>query len=59
MAWENIKGKIVIFDNQNGKRYEGPQEIAHLASMLSDSGITRLDDIPLNSNFLMRWLKDA
>lgn len=59
MSWENIGGKPVIFDNQTGHRYSTPSEIKELADKLADAGITRLDDKPLNNDFLMRWVKNA
>jgi hypothetical protein len=58
MAWEKVKGVVVIFDTQTGKKYQG-DEIVSLGQHLSEAGITRLDNLPLNDDFLRRWLKNA
>jgi hypothetical protein len=62
VAWEIIGGKPVIFDTQSGKKYES--SLALDAAFggntgIAEAGYTRLDDKPLNDDFLMRWLKDA
>lgn len=57
MAWEIVKGKPVIFDTQNGKVFETPQEIQKLSNMIMRSTVTRLDNVELNTDFLTRWLK--
>lgn len=61
MAWEIIGGKPVIFDAQSGKRFSSIQEFASVNKIayIQDAGITRLDNLPLNHDFLMRWLKSA
>lgn len=59
MAFEIVKGRPVIFDTQNGKRYSSPEDIATVAANMKEVGFTRLDDVNLNENFLMRWLQDA
>lgn len=59
MAWEKIKGQVVVFDNQTGKKYETPNDFFDFVPALTDAGVTRLDNVPLNNDFLLRWLKDA
>lgn len=59
MAWEKVKDRVVIFDTQTGKKYETPDELEDLGSRIARAGITRLDNIPLNDDFLRRWVKDA
>jgi hypothetical protein len=58
MSWEKIKGEIVLFDNQAGKKYVG-NDINILGGKLGEAGITRLDNVPLNDDFLLRWVKNA
>lgn len=61
LAWEIVKGKPVVFDTQSGKKYASAAQLfAGFASQgIADAGITRLDNIPLNHDFLLRWLKNA
>ena len=59
MSWENVNGTPVIFDNQTGERYSNSREIGDLADSLQDAALTRLDDKPLNTDFLMRWVKNV
>jgi len=58
MAWEMVKGKPVIFDTQTGKKYTEDAAM-DLTSTIARAAITRLDDKPMNENFLLRWVKDA
>lgn len=57
MAWEIVKGKPVIFDTQSGHRYDGPEALAKVGSAMKEAGFTRLDNVPLNEDFLMRWMR--
>ena len=59
MAWEIVGGKPVIIDNQTGRMYRSVQEFNEVRQNMVDSAITRLDDKSLNTNFLMRWVRDA
>lgn len=60
VAWEIVKGKPVIFDTQSGKRFTSPTEmIKEYGNIIAEAGITRLDNVPLNDEFLMRWMKNA
>lgn len=58
MAYEIVKGAPVIFDNQSGKMYESAEALEKMGDIAS-SGYTRLDNIPLNTDYLMRWVRDA
>ena len=59
MAWEIVNGKPVIFDNQNGKVYRNATAFKKISLDIGAAGFTRLDNISLNSNFLMRWVTNA
>lgn len=61
MAWEIVKGKPVIFDTQTGQKYlkEHAGDLASGIPGVAQAGITRLDNVPLNEEFLKRWLKNA
>ena len=59
MAWENIKGKVVVFDNQTRKTYKSQADFSELSSRMSLAQMTRLDNLPMNADYLMRWVKDA
>lgn len=58
MAWERIKGQTVIFDNQTGIMHRGAM-IDSIGAKLQRAAITRLDNVPLNDDFLLRWVKNA
>jgi len=60
MAYEIVKGRAVIFDAQSGKTFTDFSEFAQSGGdRLKAAGFTRLDDVPLNKDFLLKWLKDA
>ena len=60
LAYEIFDGKPVIFDTQMGKRYTSATEfLAAKYPEIARSGFTRLDDVELNTDFLMRWVKNA
>lgn len=62
MAWEVINGNTHVFDTQSGRRYSTPKELeAEFAKCggIASAAYTRLDNVDLNQNFLMRWLKDG
>lgn len=62
MAWEIVKGQPVIFDAQSGKKYTAVTDLINdfgKIGGIAEAGVTRLDNVPLNQDFLMRWLKDA
>lgn len=59
-AYEIINGAPVVFDAQTGRVYGGPKSFAKdFGNRISDAGFTRLDDQPLNTDFLSRWVKNA
>lgn len=59
VAWEIVKGRPVIFDTQTGKHFEDSDSFTKYASRIATSGYTRLDNVELNQDFLMRWMKNA
>lgn len=59
MAWEIVKDRPVIFDCQTGKKYENVDAFMELGSVVSKASLTRLDNIDLNNDFLLRWLQNA
>lgn len=59
MVWEIVKGRPVIFDTQAGHKWESAAEFMKDAARMGEAGYTRLDNVALNEDFLMRWLKNA
>lgn len=58
VAWEIIGGKPVVFDCQSGQTFDNPFKLFGHAG-IEEAGYTRLDDKPLNHEFLKRWVKNA
>lgn len=60
MAYEIVDRKPVIFDTQTGKRYDSAEDWWGDTGLpkVKSIGFTRLDDKPLDLNFLMRWAKN-
>lgn len=59
MAWEVIGGKAHIFDTQSGEAFRNPVEFMKVSKGIEKAGITRLDNVDLNSQFLRRWVQNA
>lgn len=59
LAWEIVKGKPIIFDTQKHITYSKPEDITRVMNSTNAAGITRLDNVKLNNDFLLRWLKNA
>lgn len=59
MAFEIVKGKPVIFDTQNGKVYKNTAQFREIADSMANAGYTRLDNKTLDTNFIMKWVKNA
>lgn len=59
MAYEIVKGKPVVFDAQSGKKFEDADSFLSGLGSTSSAGFTRLDNIELNHDYLMRWMTDA
>lgn len=60
MAWEIINNKPVIFDCQTGKMYKNAFDLdSAVGKYIKKAGFTRLDNIDLNEDFLLRWLRNA
>lgn len=60
MAYEIVKGLPVIFDGQTGKTFASTAEAAKGGlDMVAKAGFTRLDNIPLNHDYLLRWIRNV
>lgn len=59
MAWEIVRGKPIIFDAQNGQTFKSPVDFGGMAIHIDKAGTTRLDDLPINEEFLRRWVKNV
>jgi len=60
VSWEIINDKPVIFDNQSGKMFKNAADMKDgYVSMIEHAGNSRLDNIPLNTDFLQRWVTSA
>jgi hypothetical protein len=59
MAWEKINGKVHIFDAQSGKRYNVDSFASDVTSNIGEVGMTRLDNLELNQNYLRRWVTNV
>ena len=61
LAFEIVNKKPVIFDAQRGKVYKSGSDIAadKKLPLLVTSAFTRLDNAPLNTEFLKGWAENA
>lgn len=59
MAYEIVKGKPIIFDGQTGKKFAAAEEFFKDMPSVAKAGFTRLDNIELNHDYLMRWMTNA
>lgn len=59
MAYEIINGQAHIFDGQTGEHYGKWTDMAVNLPEMVGAGWTRLDNVPLDTNFLQRWVKNA
>lgn len=60
MAYEIFNGKPVIFDTQTGEKLDDvAKAIGHGLHKTKAVGFTRLDNVPLNEDFLARWVKNV
>lgn len=58
VAWERVKGKTFIIDTQSGKSYDSPKAFQEIASGVMDAAYTRLDNVKLNDDFLLKWVNN-
>jgi hypothetical protein len=58
LAYEIINGAPVIFDTQNGRMYKEDRFLGALPG-ISSAAFTRLDNLPLNNDQLLRWVRNA
>lgn len=59
VAYEVFNGKAVIFDAQSGKKLESAEDFTKALGKVKSAGFTRLDNIELNEDYLMKWMKNA
>lgn len=59
MAYEIINGEAHIFDAQTGKHYANWTDMNFDLPDMGTAGWTRLDNVPLDTNFLQRWVKNV
>lgn len=61
VAWEIINGRPVVFDNQSGKIFKDASRMRSDTkyNTIKNAAFTRLDNVDLNMDFLMKWVKDA
>lgn len=61
VAWEIINGRPVVFDNQSGKIFKDASRMRSdtTYNTIKNAAFTRLDNVDLNMDFLMKWVKDA
>jgi hypothetical protein len=57
MAYEIINHKPVVFDNQSGKEFETPSQFAAALPQAASAGFTRLDNLDLNKEHLLKWVR--
>lgn len=61
VAWEIVNGSPVVFDTQSGKIFRDASRMRSdtTYNTIKNAAFTRLDDVELNMDFLMKWVKDA
>jgi hypothetical protein len=57
LAYEIFNGKPVVFDTQSGAKYHDLDSFAKGVGVVKQAGFTRLDNVDLNKDFLLRWMK--
>ena len=53
IAWEIVNNKPVLFDCQNGKKYESSDDFEDVAQYVNQAIVRRLDNVDLNQDFLL------
>lgn len=61
IAYEVIDGRTVMFDTQSGKKFKSNKDLDRAYGKLGilDMGYTRLDNVRLDEDFLLRWVKNV
>lgn len=60
IAWELFDGVPVIFDTQTGKTYRTPDDFNRdFGLSVAAAAFTRLDNLDLNMDFLLRWVRNS
>jgi hypothetical protein len=57
LAYEIFDGKPVVFDTQSGQKYHDLDSFTKGVGVVKQAGFTRLDNVDLNKDFLLRWMK--
>jgi hypothetical protein len=57
LAYEIFNGKPVVFDTQSGAKYHDLDSFTKGVGTVKQAGFTRLDNVDLNKDFLLRWMK--
>jgi hypothetical protein len=60
MAWEIIGGRPHVFDPQTGEHFASARDLRRsIGESIGEASFLRLDDAPMNTDFLQRWLRNA
>lgn len=60
LAYEIFDGKPVVFDTQSGLKMDSVESFSKGAGeVLGSAGLTRLDNVPLNLDYLQKWVKSV
>lgn len=60
MAWEIIGGRPHVFDPQTGEHFASARDLRRsIGESIGEASFLRLDDVPMNTDFLQRWLRNA
>jgi hypothetical protein len=59
MAYEIVDGVPHILDTQTGHIFSSLEQLQAERPHIKSAGFTRLDNLPLDTNFLQRWVKNA
>ena len=61
IAYEVVNGRAIMFDTQSGKSFKNMTELnkAYEKLGINEIGFTRLDNIKLDEDFLLRWVKNV
>jgi hypothetical protein len=59
VAWEIVDNKPIIFDAQSGKMYASVKEFSEFTPVILEAAQTRLDNKPIDPEFIKRWVKDV
>lgn len=58
LAWEIVNGRPTIYDCQTGSMYDSADSFGTLGKYIKDAYCHRLDNVELNEDFLIKWVKN-